>query len=68
MHRLLQPKGKLIGLLFATPTQSGPPFGGTKTEYENVFSTYFSILEMEICTKSIKPRQDNELFIELQAK
>jgi len=68
MQRLLKPKGKLVGLLFASQTPSGPPFGGTKAEYENLFTPFFSILEMAMCTNSIKPRQGNELFIELQAK
>lgn len=63
MHSLLSPKGKLIGLLFQFPlTESGPPFGGSKEEYINLFSAYFEIKTLEPAYNSIKPRQGNELF------
>lgn len=63
MHSLLSPKGKLIGLLFQFPlTESGPPFGGSKEEYINLFSAYFEIKTLKTAYNSIKPRQGNELF------
>ncbi len=63
MHSLLSPKGKLAGLLFQFPlTESGPPFGGSKEEYINLFSAYFEINTLELAYNSIKPRQGNELF------
>ncbi|MGH2667409.1 MAG: methyltransferase [Flavobacterium sp.] len=63
MHDLLSPKGKLVGLLFQFPlTESGPPFGGSKEEYLNLFSSYFEIKKLEPAYNSIKPRQGNELF------
>ena len=66
MHTLLRPGGRLAGVLFASPFPfEGPPFGGTQTEYENLFRPYFSIQRMEISTHSIPPRQGNELFFEL---
>lgn len=63
IHSLLSPKGKLIGLLFQFPlTESGPPFGGSKEEYINLFSEYFEIKTLKTAYNSIKPRQGNELF------
>lgn len=61
-HSLLKPNGKLTGLLFDFPLQSGPPFGGSKFEYEQLFQPFFTIKILEKCYNSIKPRQGNELF------
>lgn len=61
--RLLNPGGKVIGLLFSVEFEkAGPPFGGTISEYENLFSTAFEIQKMEPCKNSIAPRSGNELF------
>ncbi|SHF78211.1 thiopurine S-methyltransferase [Flavobacterium fontis] len=63
MHRLLKSGGKLVGLLFQFPlTESGPPFGGSATEYLERFEPLFSIQTLETCYNSIPPRQGNELF------
>jgi SAM-dependent methyltransferase len=63
MHRLLKSGGKLVGLLFQFPlTESGPPFGGSATEYLDRFEPLFSIQTLETCYNSIPPRQGNELF------
>jgi len=63
MHALLRPNGKLVGLLFQFPlTQAGPPFGGSKEEYINLFSEKFTIKTLETAYNSIQPRQGNELF------
>ena len=63
MHSLLSKNGKLAGLLFQfSLTAAGPPFGGSKKEYENSFSSLFHINVLETCHNSIKPRQGNELF------
>ena len=63
MHSLLAEKGKLTGLLFQFPLGDvGPPFGGNKNEYQNLFSPYFNLLTLETAYNSIKPRQGNELF------
>lgn len=68
-HTLLKEKGKLIGLLFQFPlTTEGPPFGGSKTEYENLFKNDFSIKILETAHNSIKPRQNNELFFIFEKK
>jgi len=66
---LLTAGGKLAGLLFAFPfEQEGPPFGGTKEEYERLFAPHFHILHLAISEASIKPRAGRELFIELQKR
>ncbi|MCG2610457.1 TPMT family class I SAM-dependent methyltransferase [Flavobacterium sp. SM15] len=69
MSELLNKKGKLFGLLFDFPlTAEGPPFGGSKTEYENLFSEKFDIKVLEPAYNSIKPRAEKELFFILQLK
>ncbi|WP_297508564.1 SAM-dependent methyltransferase [Flavobacterium sp.] len=63
MLDLLQQGGKLIGLLFQFPLdQSGPPFGGSQTEYISRFSSAFEIKTLETAYNSIGPRKGNELF------
>lgn len=66
MHQLLAPKGKIAGLLFNREFEEGPPFGGNKLEYMNLFSGAFTILKMDVCTNSVRPRANSELFIELE--
>jgi len=66
MHQLLAPKGKITGLLFNREFKEGPPFGGNKLEYMNLFSGAFTIIKMEVCTNSVVPRANSELFIELE--
>ena len=65
MHELLKPNGKLAGVLFNRTFQDGPPFGGSKEEYEKLFNEKFEIKKMEACYNSIKPREGTELFIHL---
>ncbi len=62
MHQLLKPGGKLVGVLFNREFEGGPPFGGSKEEYELLFSKHLNIKKMELCTNSIPPRQGAELF------
>lgn len=69
MSELLQPGGKLAGLMFSFPlTDQGPPFGGSKPEYEALFQPYFDILTMETTSDSIKPRMGNEFWVEMARK
>lgn len=69
MHQLLKDDGKLVGLLFDVPLYTNrPPFGGSKSEYLQLFKTKFSILKMKKCYNSIKSRAGRELFIKLQKK
>jgi methyl halide transferase len=64
---LLQPRGELVGLLFAShfPFQ-GPPFGGTAEEYRALFSAFFDEVSLQNSPLSIRPRLGNELFIHLK--
>lgn len=67
IFQLLKPGGKLIGLLFGHEFDfEGPPFGGTKEEYRELFGTFFNIKTLEIAHNSIKPRLGRELFLNLQ--
>jgi len=69
MNALLNPKGKLVGLLFNDILNSDkPPFGGNKEEYLAYFTPYFTIHTFEECYNSIKPRAGRELFIHLTKK
>ncbi|UOQ71987.1 methyltransferase domain-containing protein [Hymenobacter cellulosilyticus] len=66
---LLRPGGTLMGLLFDTEfAQAGPPFGGSKAEYEVYFAPYFDLVHFAPAYNSIKPRQGKELFICLKRK
>ncbi len=61
-HELLEEGGILAGLLWAHDWEGGPPFGGTKEEYEALFEGRFQILQLEEAKDSIPPRKGNELF------
>ena len=44
MHEILNDGGKLAGLFFDFPlTEQGPPFGGSKLEYQSLFEPLFRI-------------------------
>lgn len=65
---VLNPEGKIVGLLFDIMFEKeGPPFGGSRVEYEQLFNPLFD-LKMIPCLNSITPRAGTELFIELQKK
>ena len=69
MNELLKPNGKLVGLLFNIPLNTThPPFGGNKEEYQKQFSPFFNFKYFENCYNSIKPRENNELFVVLEKK
>lgn len=64
-HQCLSPVGRYAGLLFSQAfEQEGPPFGGTKSEYHDLFSKHFSEVLIEDCPDSIGPRLGREVFIE----
>jgi methyl halide transferase len=66
MHQLLTVNGVLAGLLFNREFEEGPPFGGTKEEYINLFNYGFDMLKIDVSKNSIKPRENSELFIEFK--
>ncbi len=68
MHALLNPGGKLVGLLFNKNFESSPPYGGSMEEYKKLFSPYFEIKKMVPCGNSVAPRQNAELFFVLEKK
>ena len=63
VHDLLENKGKLVGILFDCSFENGPPFGGTKEEYQLLFSKEFKHVEITTCYNSIAPRAGKEVFI-----
>ncbi|WP_374328961.1 methyltransferase domain-containing protein [Soonwooa sp.] len=64
---LLQPNGKIVGVMFdAVFEHQGPPFGGCPCEYKLIFEAYFKIKKMEECYNSIPPRKGSEVFVELE--
>lgn len=62
MHQLLSKTGKIAGLLFNRSFEAGPPFGGNKTEYEQLFSEAFHFKILETSYNSVTPRAQTELF------
>lgn len=67
MLELLNPGGKLVGVLFdRTFDFQGPPFGGSKEEYLTCFTVKFEIETFEPCYNSIPERSGSELFIKLK--
>ncbi|OYU79655.1 MAG: thiopurine S-methyltransferase [Flavobacterium sp. BFFFF1] len=66
MHRLLKTEGTLAGLLFNRNFEDGPPFGGSKPEYEDLFTDTFMITQMGICPNSVEKRAGMELFFEMK--
>jgi len=68
MVSLLNPDGKLVGLLFNRHFEGGPPFGGSKLEYQELFSPQFNIQMMDTAYNSIGPRAGTELFVKMTKK
>jgi len=67
IHSSLTEKGKYVGLFFTHEfNKSYPPFGATKTIYEQLFEKYFNIKTFEIANNSIKPRKNREYFFIMQ--
>jgi thiopurine S-methyltransferase len=64
-HSILKPTGKLVGLLFNFPLETGPPFGGSKEEYMDRFSPVFASVSINKAENSIEPRSGREFWIEM---
>lgn len=62
-YDLLAPNGKLSGVLFDFELDTGPPYGGTRSEYESYFKKSFNIKSFQTCYNSIESRQGIEFFI-----
>lgn len=66
MHELLKPGGKLAGVMFnCSFEEDGPPFSGSKEEYEQLFKEDFDIRVLEPCYNSIERRAGREVFINI---
>ena len=61
-NKLLPVSGKMVGLLFDFPLESGPPYGGNKEEYALRFSKFFDLKTLSRAHNSIAPRAGRELF------
>ncbi len=69
MHELLNPNGKLAGVMFNGPMyKDHPPFGGNPDEYRTYFQNDFEIISMAPCMNSIEARLGSELWVELLKK
>lgn len=68
MHSLLKPGGRLAGVLFDCEFTNGPPFSGSRAEYETLFAPYFAFATFETCHNSVGPRAGRELFVNLIKK
>lgn len=63
-HELLAPNGKLVGLLFTRDfPKPGPPFGGSRESYLELFEPHFQIRVLAPAKNSIAPRAGSEHFI-----
>jgi len=62
MYSLLRPGGRLAGLLFDRDFPDGPPFGGSRKEYQQLLEKKFKLITLTPCLNSIKPRMGTELF------
>lgn len=69
MQELLNPHGKVVGLLFRVPLNNDhPPFGGNKDAYIRCFDPFFRVAFMDPCYNSVASRVDKELFFKLHRK
>jgi methyl halide transferase len=67
VYDLLNPGGKLVGLLFNHDFGNDfPPYGGNEAEYKNYFEPFFKIIHFSTAVNSIKPRAGKEFFINLK--
>ena len=50
---LLSKNGKLVGVFFNRAFEGGPPFGGSKEEYQSIFTTFFKVTWYASCNHII---------------
>ena len=53
---LVRPGGLLVGVFFEFERPTGPPFGGHRDEYRQVFSPYFEIQRLALTSVSHEKR------------
>lgn len=68
MHSILKPKGIIFGVFFEMHKPDGPPFGGSASEYKQLFSSKFEIATMKPSVESIPQRMGSELIVEFIKK
>jgi SAM-dependent methyltransferase len=69
MNDLLSESGKIAGVLFNRNFDfQGPPFGGSKGQYQTIFEKYFILKTFDPCYNSFSKRDGTELFINLIKK
>lgn len=66
MFHLLENDGQIVGLLFNRTFEQGPPFGGSKEEYLELFKNAFHIHKFNTTNDSVAPRAGTELWFEMQ--
>ena len=66
LSELLLPGATLAGVVFNKEFNGGPPFGGNRTIYQELFELKLYIKTMELCYNSIEERKGDELFIILK--
>ena len=67
MRQVLVPGGRLVGVMFDTEFENGPPFGGSKKEYQILLEPHFTSVDLAPCYNSIPPRAGRELFLRAKA-
>lgn len=66
--RLLSDNGFLLGVFFAMPKRTGPPFGGSEWELQHRLKKDFQTIIWQRFRNSIKPRLGRELLVYAQKK
>lgn len=67
MKNLLRPDGQLLGVLFDRTFSGGPPFGGSREEYQSLFDTEF-MSEFFDCHVSHPARSGSEVLFRCSLK
>ena len=69
ISELLLNKGKYMGVIFNHEFDiEGPPFGGSPSDYSQLFADKFDFLHFETAYNSIKQRKGRELFLLFRKK
>ena len=68
-YKVLNPNGKIIGLMFDAPlNEDHPPYGGSVDEYKTYFDPLFDIKMMDVAYNSIDSRVGREVFVKMVKK